>query len=117
MPSYKQIRPRKYQVIIKHDVDERKIGSLVLTDKLLGAEEIGFGTGKVLKIGDKVLDFLNRGRQSLLTESDLTSQRVMYRQYLSNAWKFDKEDNQVICMIHVHDLVGLVPETVSVTSL
>lgn len=116
--DYNQVTPRGNNIIVEHEDYERKVGSIYLTEKLTGQEEIGFASGKILKIGNKVLDFVNLGRDVLLTEEDLLNKKAIYRQHLKNAWRLTKLDNGVtISMVRIEDVVGLVDMDVKVTAL
>ena len=90
---------------------------LILTQKETAAEEVGFHTAKILKIGDRVLDFININRDEKLTKEQLLSKRLILRYFMKDVIRFQQSDlYEPKFLVHMADpsvtIIGLVDDEV-----
>jgi len=109
-----QSSPGHYQLFVIEDPQQTETaGGLILTEKLTAAAEVGFHTGTIYKYGRDTHLLMGFPK-----EWDMTGQRVVFRQYLSQAVRFkDKIDDKNVFMIRADDIVALVSEGVKVDGI
>lgn len=105
MTTVETITPLGYWLVVKAEKrKEMTSGGILLTQKETYQETIGFHVGKVLKIGNKVLDFMNINRDIKITEEELLSRRLILRYYLKDIMKFKISTNdEPIFLLHIAD--------------
>lgn len=102
---------RDWLLVIK-DVEQKSIGSILLTEELPYAANIGYYSGRVIKIGVNVASFLN------LKEEEILNKRIAFRQYLADAIKFaEKINDQTVFLIHAKDVDLVIDETTDISML
>lgn len=117
MTTWEQVHPTGYWLLARADKDQTQTqGGIFLTQTLGGEAIFGYYTGKVLRYGDKVLDFLNCNRTSKITQEELLNEKLIYKNYLADTVKFlykDKDDHKIF-MLNIADpnlnIVGLCQE-------
>jgi co-chaperonin GroES (HSP10) len=72
------IRPLNDYIVIARDEYPKAVGSILLTEELPMAANIAYYSGRVLKIGPRVLSLLG-----LTSEDQIIGKRVAFRRYLS----------------------------------
>lgn len=117
MITWEQVNPTGYWVLVRADKQQEKTqGGIILTQNLGGDTIFGYYTGRILKFGDKVLDFLNCNREDKITAEDLLNNKLVYKNYLVDAVKFMYKDSEdrTIFMLHLADpnlnIIGLAAE-------
>lgn len=76
--TWRNVRPLGDMIMIVRDEYPKKVGSIILTDELPHAANIAYFSGRVIKIGEKVVKLLGLER-----EEDIVGKRVAFRRYLS----------------------------------
>ncbi len=112
--TWDQLYPTGYWLLVKADKDQTQTqGGILLTQRLGGEATFGYYTGKVLRYGDQVLEFLNCNRDEKITHEEFTNEKLIYKNYLSDTVKFlykDHEDHKIF-MLNIADpnlnIVGL----------
>lgn len=113
MITVEKTTPIGYWLIVKAEKRrEQTSGGILLTQTETNQEKLGFHVGKVLKIGDKVLDFININRDNKITEEELFSRRLILRYYLKDVMKFKiSSTDEPIFLLHIADpnvnIIGL----------
>ena len=55
-------------------------------------------------MGDKVLDFINTGREEKLTEESISKKKILIRYYFKDVIQFEKEGKEnPVFMVHIAD--------------
>jgi len=105
MLDWKNTNPLGYWMIVRGDKRKDTLSSgIVLTQKETYAESIGFYTASILKMGDKVLDFINTGREEKLTEESISKKKILIRYYFKDVIQFEKEGKEnPVFMVHIAD--------------
>ncbi len=112
--TWDQVYPTGYWLLVKADKDQTQTqGGILLTQRLGGEATFGYYTGKVLRYGDQASEFLNCNRDEKITHEEFTSEKIIYKNYLSDTVKFlykDHEDHKIF-MLNIADpnlnIVGL----------
>ena len=104
--TWDQVYPTGYWLLVKADKDQTQTqGGILLTQRLGGEATFGYYTGKVLRYGDQVLEFLNCNRDEKITHEEFTNEKLIYKNYLSDTVKFlykDHEDHKIF-MLNIAD--------------
>lgn len=105
MLDWKNTNPLGYWMIVRGDKRKDTLSSgIILTQKETYAESIGFYTASILKMGDKVLDFINTGRKEKLTEESISKKKILIRYYFKDVIQFEKEGKEnPVFMVHIAD--------------
>jgi site-specific recombinase XerD len=105
MLDWKNTNPLGYWMIVRGDKRKDTLSSgIILTQKETYAESIGFYTASILKMGDKVLDFINTGREEKLTEESISKKKILIRYYFKDVIQFEKEGKEnPVFMVHIAD--------------
>lgn len=105
MLDWRKTNPLSYWMIVRGDKRKDTLSSgLILTQKETYAESVGFYTASILKMGDKVLDFINTGREEKLTEEALKQKKILIRYYFKDVIQFEKEGKEnPVFMVHIAD--------------
>jgi len=105
MLDWKNTNPLGYWMIVRGDKRKDTLSSgIILTQKETYAESIGFYTASILKMGDKVLDFINTGREEKLTEESISKKKILIRYYFKDVIQFEKEGKESpVFMVHIAD--------------
>lgn len=117
MITENQIYPKGHWILVKADKEQTQTqGGILLTQTLGGEANFGYYTGKILRYGDRVLEFLNCNREEKITHEEFISKRLIYKNYLADTVKLlykDKEGHKIF-MLHIADpnlnIVGLLDE-------
>jgi hypothetical protein len=105
MLDWQKTTPLSYWMIVRGDKRKDTLSSgIILTQKETYAESVGFYTASILKMGDKVLDFINTGREEKLTEETLRQKKILIRYYFKDVIQFEKEGKEnPVFMVHIAD--------------
>lgn len=105
MLDWKNTNPLGYWMIVRGDKRKDTLSSgIILTQKETYAESIGFYIASILKMGDKVLDFINTGREEKLTEESISKKKILIRYYFKDVIQFEKEGKEnPVFMVHIAD--------------
>ncbi len=121
MITWEQVYPKGYWALVRADKSQTQTqGGILLTENLGGEAIFGYYTGVILRYGDKVLEFINCNREVRITADELTTKKLIYKNYLADAVKFlyKDSDGHQIFMIHLADpnlnIVGLCEENETV---
>jgi hypothetical protein len=105
----RQIKPINEWLMVLRDENPKAVGSILLTDTLPFAANVGYYSGRVYKIGDKVCSALN------VTEEEILNSKVVFRQYLSDVVNFnEKIDDKQVFLLHSKDVEMIVDDSVDI---
>lgn len=105
MLDWQKTTPFGYWAIVRGDKRKDTLDSgIILTQKETYSEAVGFYTASFLKIGDKVLNFINTGREEKLTEEQLFSKKLLLRHYFKDVIRFEAAGlENPVYMVHLAD--------------
>ena len=112
------VNPKGYWVMLKAEKRKTTLESgLILTQKETYSEDIGFHSAKIMKLGDKVLDFININRDVKLTKEDILSKRLIIRYYMKDVIRFKESSlEEPVYLVNMADpsitILGLIDDEV-----
>jgi hypothetical protein len=94
--TWETINPLNDMLMIVRDDYPKAKGSILLTEELPVAANIAYYSGRVIKIGPRVLSLLG-----LEKEEDIVGKRVAFRRYLSEIVTLrEKYDGKDVFLLH-----------------